>query len=209
MLLLPPAAVSDTTDTRHRMPPRRSPLHPPANTASAVPDDSPPSKSQRKRDMDALQDIGAALVALNDAQLAAVDLPENLRDAVLECRRMNKFEARRRQLQYIGKLMRLVDAAPISEKLEGWRSSSAAQTAQLHRIERWRDRLLAEPAAVALFISEFPGTDTQRLRTLIRNAADDKARGKPPRSYRALFQMIREQVDSQTPGSDDAVQAPV
>ena len=209
MLIRSADTVIDFTDTAHRMPPRRSPPHAPDNAALPDLENGPPSKSQRKRDMDALQEIGAALVELNDAQLAAVDLPENLRDAVLECRRMNKFEARRRQLQYIGKLMRLVDAAPIHEKLEGWRSNSAAQTAQLHHIESWRDRLLADPSAVALFVSEFPGTDTQRLRTLIRNAADDKARGKPPRSYRALFQMIREQVESRTADSDDPAQAPV
>ncbi len=156
----------------------------------------PLSKSQRKRDMDELQEIGAALVGLNDQQLASVEMPENLRDAVAEARRLRTHEARRRQLQYIGKLMRYVDPAPIQARLDGWRSNSAGHTAQLHHIERWRERLLAEPEALALFIADFPGADTQQLRTLIRNTEFERTHGKPPKSFRALFQMIRELVET-------------
>lgn len=156
----------------------------------------PLSKSQRKRDMDELQEIGAALVELNDQQLASVEMPENLRDAVAEARRLRTHEARRRQLQYIGKLMRYVDPAPIQARLDGWRSASAGHTAQLHHIERWRERLLAEPEALALFIAEFPRADTQQLRTLIRNTEFERTHGKPPKSFRALFQMIRELVET-------------
>lgn len=150
-----------------------------------------PSKSQRKRDMDALQETGAALVALGEKQLAAIELPEDLREAVTAARAISAFGARRRQLQYIGKLMRRVDPAPIRAQLEVWRSATAESTAQLHHIERWRERLLAEPLSVSEFIAEFPGTDTQQLRTLIRNTLDERARGKPPKHFRALFQMIR------------------
>ena len=82
---------------------------------------------------------------------------------------MKRNEARRRQVQYVGKLMRYVDPAPIQARLDGWRSTSAGHTAQLHHIERWRERLLAEPDALALFIAEHPAADTQQLRTLIRN----------------------------------------
>jgi len=96
--------------------------------------DDPPSKSQRKRDMNALQDIGAELLELNDQQLAGIELPENLHAAVTEARKLRANGARRRQLQYIGKLMRQVDPAPIREKLDGFRSTSAAETARLHRI---------------------------------------------------------------------------
>jgi ribosome-associated protein len=151
-----------------------------------------PSKSQRKRDMDALQDIGAELTELNEQQLTSIDLPENLRDAVLAARVMKRNEARRRQVQYIGKLMRQVDPAPIRARLDGFRSVSAEHTAQLHHIERWRERLLAEPLAVSEFIAAFPGADSQQLRTLIRNTIDERNRNKPPRHFRALFQMIRE-----------------
>lgn len=158
--------------------------------------DELPSKSQRKRDMDHLQDIGAALVELNDQQLASVEMPENLRDAVAEARRLRTHEARRRQIQYIGKLMRYVDPAPIQAKLDGWRSTSAGHTAQLHRIERWREQLLAEPEALALFITDHPGADIQQLRTLIRNAGHEHTHGKPPKSFRALFQMIRELIEA-------------
>jgi ribosome-associated protein len=154
--------------------------------------DEPPSKSQRKRDMDALQTIGAELVALNDQQLASIELPENLRDAVTEARRLHPHEARRRQLQYIGKLMRHIDPEPIRAKLDGWLSVSAEHTAKLHHIERWRERLLNDPQSVSEFISEYPAADSQQLRTLIRNTEQERARGKPPKNFRALFQMIRD-----------------
>jgi len=154
----------------------------------------PPSKSQRKRDMDALQGIGAELVELNEQQLADIELPENLRDAVTDARRLRTHEARRRQLQYIGKLMRHIDPAPIRAKLDGWRSTSAAHTARLHHIERWRARLLEDPAALAEFIAAHPRADSQQLRMLIRNTAQERAGGKPPKSFRALFQLIRETI---------------
>ncbi|MDP1674866.1 MAG: ribosome biogenesis factor YjgA [Burkholderiales bacterium] len=166
--------------------------------------DDLPSKSQRKREMTALQDIGAELIELNDQQLAGMELPESLHAAVAEARKLRANGARRRQLQYIGKLMRQVDPAPIREKLDGFRSTSAAETARLHRIERWRERMLGDPAAVAEFIAAHPGTDSQQLRTLIRNTADERARGKPPKHFRALFQMIRSVIDAQSPAGDPA-----
>lgn len=162
------------------------------STVEDTPDfDDPPSKSQRKRDMDALQDIGEELTQLNEQQLASVELPESLRDAVLEARAMKRNEARRRQMQYVGKLMRQVDPAPIRIKLDGFLSVSAEQTAQLHHIERWRERLIDDPQAVSEFIAAYPEADSQQLRTLIRNAVTERERGKPPKHFRALFQMIR------------------
>lgn len=172
------------------------------NELPGTPD--PLSKSQRKRDMDALQDIGEELTQLNEQQLASVELPEALRDAVLAARAMKRNEARRRQMQYIGKLMRQVDPAPIRARLDGWLSVSAEHTAQLHHIERWRERLIADQAAVSEFIAEFPGTDSQQLRTLIRNTAQERERGKPPKSFRALFQMIRGQVEAKAAGGGAA-----
>ena len=164
-------------------------------TTSAVEDtpdfDEAPSKSQRKRDMDALQDIGEELTQLNEQQLASIELPESLRDAVLEARAMKRNEARRRQMQYVGKLMRQVDPAPIRVKIDGFLSVSAEQTAQLHHIERWRERLIDDPQAVSEFIAAYPEVDSQQLRTLIRNVTTERERGKPPKHFRALFQMIR------------------
>jgi ribosome-associated protein len=153
--------------------------------------DDLPSKSQRKRDMDALQDIGEELTQLNQQQLDSIDLPENLREAVLEARAMKRNEARRRQMQYVGKLMRQVDPVPIRTKINGFLSVSAEHTAQLHHIERWRERLLDDPQALSEFIAAYPEADSQQLRTLIRNTSDERARGKPPKNFRALFQMIR------------------
>src|SRR6185436_16804121 len=110
---------------------------------------SPPfSKTRRKKDSHALQDLGAALVALPADRLAEIDLPDFLRDAVMDARRIDGFEARRRQMQYIGKLMRKVDAEPIRARLEAWKSPERAQVAQFKQIEMWRERLLADEVAL-------------------------------------------------------------
>ncbi|MBM3373801.1 MAG: DUF615 domain-containing protein [Betaproteobacteria bacterium] len=146
--------------------------------------------------MDALQAIGAELVALSAHQLDSIELPDSLREAVVFARSMKPNESRRRQLQYIGKLMRQVDPAPIRARLDAFLSVSAEHTAQLHHIERWRERLIAEPLAVSEFIAAYPEADSQQLRTLIRNVADERTRGKPPKHYRALFQMIRALVEA-------------
>jgi len=155
-----------------------------------------PSKTRRKQEMHELQALGAALVELGAGQLAAIDMPESLREAVLEAKRIASREARRRQLQYIGRLMRDVDPAPIRAKLDAWRGQSREAAAALHRVERWRERLLAEEDALTAFATEFPGADLQRLRALVRNARDERPGngqdvGKPPRAFRALFQEIK------------------
>ena len=151
-----------------------------------------PSKSQRKREMQELQKVGARLVELNTAQLAQIELPEPLLEAILEAQRIGDFEGRRRQLQYIGKLMREVDPAPIRAKLEQWHGVARAHTASQHLAERWRDRLLDEDDALALFASEFPGSDLQRLRSLVAGIKRDKAVGRPLRNYRELFRAVRD-----------------
>ena len=151
-----------------------------------------PSKTQRKKDMHALQDLGAELVALTDQQLASIDLPERLHDAVQDARRMTKFEAKRRQMQYIGKIMRDIDPEPIRKRLAAWKSVSHAQTARLHAIERWRTRLLEEDRALTDLLREHPGADAVRLRQLVRGAHDERQAGRPPRSYRALFKLLND-----------------
>lgn len=151
-----------------------------------------PSKSRRKADAHALQALGAELVALPASRLAQVDLPEALRDAVEAAQSIKAHEGRRRQLQFIGKLMRNVDAAPIRAKIEGWKSVSADETARLHLIERWRDRLLDDALALPALAAEFPHADLQQMRVLIRNARRERDAGKSPKSYRALFQLLRD-----------------
>jgi ribosome-associated protein len=151
-----------------------------------------PSKTQRKRQMHELQDLGAELVELNDQQLATVDLPENLLDAVMAARGMTKFEARRRQLQYIGKLMRGIDPEPIRSRIDAYKAVSSAHTARLHALERWRLRLLEDEAALTELLREHPHADAARLRTLVRNTLREREAGQPPKSFRALFQLLNE-----------------
>ena len=151
-----------------------------------------PSKSQRKRDMQALQKIGAQLVELNADQLAQIELPEFLLEAILAAQRIRDFEGRRRQMQYIGKLMREVDPAPICAKLDQWHGVARAHTASQHLAERWRERLLDEDDALALFANEYPGSDLQRLRSLVASVKRDQAAGKPPKNYRELFRAVRD-----------------
>jgi len=151
------------------------------------------SKTQRKKEMLALQDLGEELTALNAQQLAALDLPEPLHEAVREAQRLNhNFGARRRHLRYIGRLLREVDAEPIREKLAALRGASRAHTAWLHRIERLRERLLSEDEALSEIALACPDADLQRLRALIRNAHREALENRPPRSFRALFQELRE-----------------
>ena len=150
------------------------------------------SKTRKKKDMLALQDLGVQLVELNEQQLASMQLPEELLDAVMEARRLSKHEARRRQMQYIGRLMRDLDAVPIRERLEQWKGQGRAHTAQLHAIERWREELLAGDPALARFLDQHPDADSQKLRTLIRNARREQSASLPPKSYRELFRILRE-----------------
>ncbi|MBS4097216.1 MAG: DUF615 domain-containing protein [Sulfuricella sp.] len=153
--------------------------------------DDQPSKSQRKRDMHALQDIGEQLAELNNDRLRQLDLPESLHDAVLEARRIHAHGARRRHMQYLGKLMRTIDPAPIQAKLDEWSGASREQNAKFHMLERWRDRLLAEDEALSELARDCAAADIQKIRTLIRNARKESAAGKPPKSSRALFIELR------------------
>ncbi|MBE0623069.1 MAG: DUF615 domain-containing protein [Burkholderiales bacterium] len=165
------------------------------------PDEST-SKTRRKKDMLALQDLGVQLVALNEQQLQDMQLPEPLLDAVQEAKRLTKHEARRRQMQYIGRLMRDIDATPIRERLEQWRGQGREHTAQLHAIERWRDELLAADPALARFLDEHPAADSQQLRSLIRNARREQGAALPPKSYRELFRVLRETITQETSADD-------
>lgn len=161
-----------------------------------------PSKTRRKKDMHALQALGGSLIDLAPAQIAEIDMPESLRAAVLEAQRIRSHEGRRRQLQYIGRLMRDVDPTPIRAKLDEWRGQSREATATMHAVERWRDRLLADEDALTAFVDAHPEGDVPHLRALIRNARAELAAGKPPRAYRELFREIRRLVAA--PSAADA-----
>jgi len=152
----------------------------------------PPSKTKIKKQMHDLQDIGEQLVALSKDQLKEVALPDSLRNAVLEAKRLTKFGAIKRQMQYIGKLMRDVESEPICAKLDVWNGKSNQHIAYLHRIERWRDRLLGDDKALTELLADYPEADAQRLRTLIRNAIKEKELLKPPKNFREIFQALRE-----------------
>lgn len=154
-----------------------------------------PSKSQIKREMDALQALGARLVTLNADRLAKITMPDELRDAVRDAQRFGKHEAKRRQLQYIGRLMRDVDPGPIQAALDEIDGVSAAANARQHALERLRARLLEDENVLGEIAQRHATTataDFQHLRQLRRNALKEKAEGKPPRAYRELFRVLRE-----------------
>ena len=153
-------------------------------------DDDFISKTRRKRQMRDLQDVGAALVKLSREQLARIDMPENLRDAVMECRRFTKHEAIRRQMQYIGRIMRDIDSGPIAAQLAQIEAPSKRQTALFHVAERWRADLIEDPEAVARFVKEYPEVDPHRLRELAAAAREEKRAAKPPRNFRELFHVL-------------------
>lgn len=156
-------------------------------------DDLPLSKTKRKQAMEELQALGEELVALAADQVKRIDIPDDLRSAIVEAQRMTKHdEARRRQMQYIGKLMRSVDVEPICAALALVRGESAGETAKLHRLERLRADFLADEKAVHEIAQRYPGVDLQHLRSLRRAALKEQEQNKPPRSYRALFQRLKE-----------------
>ena len=156
------------------------------------------SKTKKKREMHELQALGVALVRLSDWQLANLDIPQHLKSAVLEAKRIKSNEAKRRQMQYIGRLMREVDPAPIRARLAALEGSSAQATARHRRLEAWRERLLGDDGALTEFAAAFPAADLQALRALIRNARKEQKEGKPPRAYRELFRIVKD-IDSSTP----------
>lgn len=169
-----------------------------SHEAASLPDDAaPPSKTRLKGMMHELQSLGVALAALPEARLAAIELPEPLRDALGEYRRTRSHEGRRRQMQYIGKLMRSVDAEPLREAIARERLPGARETLTLHEVERWRDALLADDDALARFVAERRDADAAALRRLVRaaRAEPQQAGVRHGRSYRDLFQWLKEALD--------------
>jgi len=175
----------------------RSLIHPSTNSVDAGAQQ--PSKTALKKAMQELQQLGEALTELNDERLRELPLSETLLDAVLEFQRTRSHEGRRRQLQYIGKLMRGADVEPIREAVASARLLHAREALALHEAEHWRDRLLANDSDLTPWMAQHPESDLQQLRSLIRAARKDlavasddpKAAGRKGRAYRELFQFIK------------------
>jgi ribosome-associated protein len=165
------------------------------------PDDRPPSKSMLKRAMHELQDLGEQLLAMPDARLKAIEMPERLRDALDDYKRTRSFEGKRRQLQFIGKVLRAVDAEPLREAVAAFQLGHAQNALALHQAERWRADLIREDKdMLTQWVAEFPDTDLQQLRALIRNARKDAAAApeqRNGRAYRELFQYIKKVLEAQ------------
>ena len=169
-------------------------------------DENSISKSQKKRDSTALQAIGAELIDLTPEVIRKLELPEELETAVLDCKNIgpSKHGGFKRQMQYIGRLMREVEAAPIIEKLQLLKAPSQKQTAQHHLAERWRDRMLADATAVAAFANEFPEADRVLLESYVDKAKEDHATKRPPKHFRLLYQALHKQIIERTKVSADA-----
>lgn len=176
------------------------------NNAPEFEDDRPPSKSQVKRDMLALLDLGKQLVELSPERLKQLPLGEKLFEAIKLAQKTTAREGRRRQVHYVGKLMRDVDAEPIRRQLDIWENGSREQTAAMHRLETLRDMLLRDDEALTKLLNEYPGADVQHLRALIRagrketqsNQALQPGQSPQRKHYRALFQALKTLDDDTT-----------
>lgn len=158
------------------------------------------SKSDLKRASDELQDLGGELLTLRPGLFKPLDLPESLKDALAEAKRLTNFEAKRRQMQYVGKLMRKLDEEQVNAirlALQVQKDGSAAETAALHVAEDWRNRLISAEtgdAALTEWMAQHPNTDGQQLRALIRQARKDAAnvaQNSNNRAFREIFQLIK------------------
>ena len=151
------------------------------------------SKSQLKRDSQALQDMGSQLVEMPEGQLKKFELPENLKDAIYEARRLKNREGKRRQLQYIGKLMRTADISFIQTTLDMMDHQSQTYRQHFQQLENWRDRIINEGAtAIEALIEKYPQADRQQLRNLQRQASREQAEKKAPTAARKIFAYLRE-----------------
>ena len=154
-----------------------------------------PSKSQKKREMLELQDLGEQLVLLSDAALKRLSVPDTLFEAIRQVRSIREHEGRRRQMQFIGRVMRTLD----DEQLTVIRSALGridgmhqAETDRLHLIERWRDRLIESDAVLDEWLSQYPQTDIQHLRHLIRSARREITKESPRKNFREIFRVLKE-----------------
>jgi len=151
-----------------------------------------PSKSQLKRDTHALQQLGTELLTIPESDWLSLNLSDELIAALSEGKRLRSHRARKRQMQYIGKLMRNMDAEPIRQYFEQHHIKNQQQTNAFHELETWRDRLISEgDSAIEVFLEQYTDADRQHLRQLVRQAGKEIAQNKPPKSSRALFRYIK------------------
>ena len=152
----------------------------------------PPSKSQRKRDAHAVRDLGVELVKLKAAQLEKIPLPDAIRDAVMQAQQIKAHGARRRQLQYLGKLLRQIDSEPIAEGLTNLQSDTAVNKRELHWLEQTRAALIAgEEGILDEVFMRYPQAERQHLRRLIEIVQREQAQDRPPATSRQLFRYLR------------------
>jgi len=154
-----------------------------------------PSKSELKRQSNELQKLGEQLVDAARDRVKRVEMPEDVRDAILTCQSITNHEGRRRALQFVGKKMRTLneeEVAVIQRTIDSWKGASKAETASLHALERRRDKLLSDDTALTVLLEENPELDVQHLRTLIRNARKEVAESKPPKAFREIFQILKD-----------------
>ena len=164
-----------------------------------MPDGERPSKTQRKKASHELQDLGEALVALPDDRLDGLAVDETLLEAIREYKRTRSHEGRRRQMQYIGKLMRRADPEPLREAVAAMQFGRAKDALALHEAERWRSELIADDAALTRWTAAHPAADLQQLRSLVRAARKDAAampEQRSGRAYRDLFKFIKQQLSA-------------
>lgn len=163
------------------------------------------SKTQRKKDCDTMQEIGSRMIQLNHEELSQIEMDDELRRAIEEAQRMKSHGALKRQRQYIGKIIRGLDADTLSAQLDKVLHKHDIHNAEFKRLEKWRDSLLEDgDQAINGFIEHYPLTDRNHLRQLVRNAHREKKANKPPTAYRQIFKYIREiselsEADSNTP----------
>jgi len=177
----------------------------PTSKRQAAIDGTAPSRNELKKQMQDLQELGEAVASLPVDRLDKLKIDERLRDAIDELRRTRSFEGKRRQIQYIGKLMKHENPEPLREAVASFRVGSATDTLALHQAEYWRDQLLAGDDALANWVKEYPSTDVQQLRSLVRAARKEKLEPgeRRGRAYRDLFKLVKEQMQSAS-GSAEA-----
>jgi ribosome-associated protein len=182
----------------------------PTSKRQAAIDGTAPSRNELKKQMQDLQELGEAVAALPVDRLDKLKLDERLRDAIDELRRTRSFEGKRRQIQYIGKLMKHENPEPLREAVASYRVGSATDTLALHQAEYWRDQLLAGDDALASWVKEYPATDIQQLRSLVRAARKEKLEPgeRRGRAYRDLFKLVKEQMQAPSDGGDEDDGAP-
>jgi len=182
----------------------------PTSKRQAAIDGTAPSRNELKKQMQDLQELGEAVASLPVDRLDKLKIDERLRDAIDELRRTRSFEGKRRQIQYIGKLMKHEDPEPLREAVASFRVGSATDTLALHQAEYWRDQLLAGDDALASWVKEYPATDVQQLRSLVRAARKEKLEPgeRRGRAYRDLFKLVKEQLQAVPEGGDEAPSDP-